>query len=87
MPVFRSCEAGYPNWNNNDYIPSGVEIDFSPNGALTSPNTSYIQAILAAQGITWQGFVSCFENFTGPMDGIWRVIPGNSKMPMEMSNT
>jgi hypothetical protein len=73
MPVFYTCGTGLNKWNNNDYIPHGVEVDFEPYGGTTSVNETYIQSMLASQGITWQGYVDCFNDYTGPMDGTWRV--------------
>ncbi|MBW6490324.1 MAG: T9SS type A sorting domain-containing protein [Lentimicrobium sp.] len=72
MPIFYSCSSGYDKWNNSDYIPAGIEVPMQPYGALSSPNSGYLQNMLTPLGLTLQ-YVSCFENFTGVMDGTWRI--------------
>ncbi len=73
MPVFYKCSEDYDKWNNSNNYPAGVEMNFEPYGGTTSPNEGYIEALLAGEGIAWQGYVQCFDNFTGDMDGTWRI--------------
>ena len=73
MPVFYKCSEGYDKWMNSSNIPSGVEMKFSPYGGTSSPNSGYLTALLAGEGVTWQGYVSCFDDLEGDMDGTWRI--------------
>ncbi|MFZ5431512.1 MAG: HYR domain-containing protein, partial [Bacteroidota bacterium] len=73
MPVFYKSDGTYAKWNNNNYIPDGVETPFEPYGGTTSINESYIISLLASEGITWKGYVPGFNDFTGNMDGTWRI--------------
>ncbi|MBA0885599.1 SprB repeat-containing protein, partial [Flavobacterium undicola] len=63
LPVFYSNASGNPQWNNNNFITSGISQNFIPNGASSSPNT--------ITGVT--SYVSSFENLTGPMNGTWFI--------------
>ncbi len=73
MPVFYKCSEDYDKWNNSLLYPAGIEMEFEPYGGTTSPNEDYIEALLAGEGLTWQGYVPCFDDFTGNMDGTWRI--------------
>ncbi|MEO5777746.1 MAG: hypothetical protein ABIQ27_12645, partial [Flavobacterium sp.] len=63
LPEFYPTSSGYTQWNNNNFITTGVTQNFTPNGGLSSPNT--------INGLT--SYVSGFENLTGPMNGTWFV--------------
>ncbi|MFT6319201.1 MAG: subtilisin-like proprotein convertase family protein, partial [Granulosicoccus sp.] len=60
-PTFYRCDTGNPQWNNDDPIPPGVG-DFTPHGATP---------IDPVPGVA--EYVTCFEDFTGPMDGQWQL--------------
>ncbi|WP_284652630.1 HYR-like domain-containing protein, partial [Flavobacterium terrisoli] len=64
LPVFYPNSSGYAQWNNNNVIAQDIPQNFTPNGALSSPNT--------ITGVT--SYVSSFENLTGPMNGTWFVF-------------
>ncbi|WP_188495866.1 HYR-like domain-containing protein, partial [Flavobacterium palustre] len=63
LPVFYPNSSGNPQWNNNDVISQDIPQNFTPNGALSSPNV--------INGVT--GYVSSFENLTGSMNGTWFI--------------
>ncbi|RKT00797.1 gliding motility-associated C-terminal domain-containing protein [Flavobacterium sp. 123] len=64
VPVFYPNSSGYAQWNNNNVIAQDIPQNFTPNGALSSPNT--------ITGVT--SYVSSFDNLTGPMNGTWFVF-------------
>jgi hypothetical protein len=64
MSYFYPNSSGYPQWNSNNYIPSG-EGSFTPWGGLTSPNFGLITGLTT--------YVSSFEELTGPMNGTWFI--------------
>ncbi|MCF6130193.1 gliding motility-associated C-terminal domain-containing protein [Flavobacterium sp. AS60] len=64
LPTFYPNSSGYPQWNNNDVITQDIPQNFTPNGALSSPNS--------ITGLT--SYVSSFENLTGPMNGTWFIF-------------
>ncbi|OYX80018.1 MAG: hypothetical protein B7Y83_18905, partial [Flavobacteriales bacterium 32-34-25] len=63
LPVFYPNSSGNPQWNNNDVISQDIPQNFTPNGALSSPNV--------ITGVT--SYVSSFENLTGSMNGTWFI--------------
>ncbi|WP_188363257.1 HYR-like domain-containing protein, partial [Flavobacterium orientale] len=65
LPVFYPNSSGYTQWDNNNFVPNGVSQNFTPNGALTSPNATMINGLTS--------YVSSFEQFTGPMNGTWFI--------------
>ncbi|MFC4511279.1 hypothetical protein ACFO28_13245, partial [Flavobacterium buctense] len=64
LPVFYPNSSGHTQWNNNNVITQDIPQNFTPNGALSSPNT--------VTGLT--SYVSSFENLTGPMNGTWFIF-------------
>ncbi|MFK8009738.1 MAG: Ig-like domain-containing protein [Saprospiraceae bacterium] len=60
-PTFYRCDTGNPQWNNDDPIPPSAG-NFIPHG--TTP-------IDPVPGVI--EYVTCFEDFTGPMDGQWQL--------------
>ncbi|MFK7775187.1 MAG: Ig-like domain-containing protein, partial [Saprospiraceae bacterium] len=60
-PTFYRCDTGYPQWNNDDLIPPSTG-NFIPHG--TTP-------IDPVPGVS--EYVTCIEDFTGPMDGQWQL--------------
>ncbi|MGL2967621.1 HYR-like domain-containing protein, partial [Flavobacterium sp. XGLA_31] len=63
MPVFYPNASGYPQWNNSNVIPTGIDVNLTPNGNLSAANI--------ITGVT--SYVSSFEGLTGPMNGNWFV--------------
>ncbi|WP_309612637.1 gliding motility-associated C-terminal domain-containing protein [Flavobacterium sp.] len=64
LPIFYPNSSGYTQWNNNNVITQDIPQNFTPNGALSSPNS--------VTGLT--SYVSSFENLTGPMNGTWFIF-------------
>ncbi|MEO5777180.1 MAG: gliding motility-associated C-terminal domain-containing protein [Flavobacterium sp.] len=64
LPLFYPNSSGYTQWNNNNVITQDIPQNFTPNGALSSPNTI----------VGVNSYVSSFENLTGPMNGTWFIF-------------
>jgi len=62
-PSFYASSSNYPQWNNNNAIPTGPG-NFTPYGASSTTNTSTITGFNG-------NFRNSFEDLTGPMNGTW----------------
>ena len=67
---FFSCSSDFPKWNNYDNIPQGPS-SYEPfgGGVSETPNEGYI----AREIPRFKGYVSCFDDLQGDMDGTWTI--------------